>query len=131
MYDDCVVLTDAESLLIGDCDTLAEPDELSETLEELLVLTDEDAKPDGVRYELGVGCSELLIVEVNAGDFDGSGVGVSEYIVDTDATGDEDTDAEPLFELVELDESKEDNDAETVLEADIVVELVNLVVIEK
>jgi hypothetical protein len=30
MYDDCVVLTDIELLLLGDCDKLAEPDELSE-----------------------------------------------------------------------------------------------------
>ena len=82
-------------------------------------------------YELGVTCSEGLILDVIEGDFDGCGVCVSEYHVDIDVTGVEDTDAEGLNEFVELSEFNGDEDTETVLDGDNLVEPVNLLVPEE
>lgn len=123
-----MILTDTETLPLDDFDTLAELDELCETIEDELTLTDGDAKPDGVTYELGVTCGEGLPLDVIDDDFEGYGVGVSEYHVDTDACGVDDTDAEELIELVELGEAELDNDGEPELDADNVGEIVNLLV---
>jgi hypothetical protein len=107
---------------------LTEADELSEACNDGLVHVDGDANPDGVTYEVRVGCCEELIVDVIEDDFVRYGVGVSESIVDTDTIGVEDGDAEELNELVELDEPDVEDDAETELDADKVVETVNLLV---
>ena len=109
---------------------LTDADALSEACNELLALPDGDTNPDGVTYEVRVGSCEELIVEVSIGDFDGSGVGVSEYIDDTDTSGDDDTDSETLFELVELGESELDCDAEPELDGDKVPETDNLLEID-
>jgi hypothetical protein len=109
---------------------LTDADELSEACNDGLVHAVSDANPDGVTYEVRVGCCEELIVEVIDGDFDGSGVGVSEYIDDTDTNGDEDADNETLFEPVELGESELDCDGEPELDDDKVPEIVNLLEID-
>ena len=109
---------------------LTDADELSEACNDGLVDAVGDTNPDGVTYEVRVGSWEELIVEVIDGDFDGSGVGVSEYIDDTDTNGDEDADNETLFELVELGESELDCDAEPELDGDKVPETDNLLEID-
>jgi len=64
------------------------------------------------------------------GDFDGSGVGVSEYIDDNDTNGDDEEEDDTLVELVELGESELDCDGEPELDGDKVPETDNLLVTE-
>lgn len=124
------MLTDCEPLALGDCDALAEPDELTDAIGDIEVLTDADTKPDGVTYELWLTWCEGLILDVIDGDFDGNGVDVSEYTDDIDNNGDEDTDTETLTELVELGEAELDRDDEPELDGDNVPETDNLLVTE-